>query len=399
MEALRATHCFDGERFRSDGVTVLIEGEDIVGVEPLAHDVPDGVEVTTYDGTLLPGLVDAHVHLVSDASVGSLERAGSSSDVDLDEMVSAMLATQAAAGVTTVRDLGDRGYRTLVARDRRTPGEPRVVAAGPPLTLPDGHCHFLGGGVEGIDAVRAAVREHVDRGVDLVKVMASGGMLTMGTDLLGVQFTPEELRAAVDETHSAGLRIVAHCHSEAGARHAVAAGVDGLEHATLLGADGVGAPDDLITAIAHRGLTVDPTLGFDPSRVVPIEQAPAHVKAVVARVGMTPVEVTRRRAQQITRMFELGVRIVSGIDAGAAPPKPHGSVWRAVVQLLDAGVDHARALATATSVAADDCQLGGTTGRLRPGLAADLVVVDGDLATDLTALGRPVAVRVRGVAI
>src|SRR3954470_24408928 len=247
MEALRAAHCFDGERFRSDGVTVLIEGEAIVGVEPLAYDVPDGVEVATYDGTLLPGLIDAHVHLVSDASVGSLERAGSSSEEDLDEMVSAMLATQAAAGVTTVRDLGDRGYRTLVARDRRTPGEPRVVAAGPPLTLLDGHCHFLGGRAEGIDAVRIAVREHVDRGVDLVKVMASGGMLTMGTDLLGVQFTPAELRAAVDETHAAGLRIVAHCHSEAGARHAVAAGVDGLEHATLLGADGVGAPEDLIT--------------------------------------------------------------------------------------------------------------------------------------------------------
>jgi imidazolonepropionase-like amidohydrolase len=396
MQAVKAARCFDGDRFLAGGVTVLVEDERIVGVEPLAYDVPEGVDVTAYDGTLLPGLVDAHVHLVSDASLGSLERAGSASDEELDAMVSAMLAAQAAAGVTTVRDLGDRGYRTLVARDRRSPGEPRVVAAGPPLTIPDGHCHFLGGGAEGVDAVRTAVREHVDRGVDLVKVMASGGMITMGTDLLGVQFTPEELRAAVDETHGAGLRVVAHCHSEAGAWHAVAAGVDGLEHATLLNADGVAVPEDLITEIARRGLTVDPTLGFDPARVVPLDQAPPHVKAVVARVGMTPVEVTHRRARQVALMFEHGVRVVSGIDAGAAPPKPHGALWRAVVQLLDAGIDHARALATATSVAADDCGLGSTTGRLRPGLAADLLVVDGDLATDLTTLGTPVAVWVRG---
>jgi imidazolonepropionase-like amidohydrolase len=399
MEAVKATHCYDGQRFRPEGVTLVIERDQILGVEPLSYDVPDGVEVTTYDGTLLPGLVDAHVHLVSDASVGSLERSGSASDEELDAIISAMLATQAAAGVTTVRDLGDRRYRTLVARDRRSPGEPRIVAAGPPLTVPDGHCHYLGGAAEGADAVRAVVREHVDQSVDVVKVMASGGMLTIGTDLLGVQFTAADLRAAVDETHVAGLRIVAHCHSEAGARHAVAAGVDGLEHATLLSAGGIATPDDLIDEIAARGITVDPTLGFDPERVIPIEQAPPHVRAVVEQVGMTPVEVSLRRVRQLARMREAGVRIVTGLDAGAAPPKPHGAVWHAVVHLLDAGFTSAEALATATSTAADDCGLGDITGRLTAGLSADLLVVDGDLATNLVALGSPVAVRVRGVRV
>ncbi len=402
MFGIKASRCFDGEHFR-DGVTVLVEDDAIVGVEPLAYEAPHGVETTTYDGTLLPGLVDAHVHLVATGALpgqpGSLEYAARLDDQALDEEITGTLAAQARAGVTTVRDLGDCGYRTLVARDRRSTGEARIVASGPPLTVAEGHCHYLGGVTGGIDGVRAAVREHAERGVDLIKVMASGGMITIGTDLLGVQFTPDELRAAVDEAHHVGLRIVAHCQSEAGARHAVAAGVDGLEHATFLTADGIGVPEDLIAEIAARDVTVDPTFGFDPARVPPIDQAPPHVRAVVARLGMTPTEVADRRARQVGRMHEHGVRLVSGLDAGAAPPKPHGGLWRAVVTLLDAGLTPAEALATATSVAADDCGLGGTTGRLTPGLAADLLVVDGDLEADLGALGRPRAVWVRGTAV
>src|SRR5215213_9604894 len=132
MWAIKAEGCFDGERFREEGVTVLVEGERIIGVEALAYDVPDGCEVTTYQGTVLPGLFDCHVHLVSDGSPGSLERAGSAGDDELDAIIAASLALQAAAGVTTVRDLGDRGYRTLVTRDHRSPSDPRIVAAGPP---------------------------------------------------------------------------------------------------------------------------------------------------------------------------------------------------------------------------------------------------------------------------
>src|SRR5690242_12476014 len=134
MWALKAPHCFDGARFRREGVTLLVDGEVIAGVEPLAYDVPAGVGVTAYDGTVLPGLVDAHVHLVSEGELpgrpGSLESSALLDDAGLDAMIAGTLAVQARAGVTTVRDLGDRRYRTLVARDRRQPGEPRIVAAG-----------------------------------------------------------------------------------------------------------------------------------------------------------------------------------------------------------------------------------------------------------------------------
>jgi imidazolonepropionase-like amidohydrolase len=403
MFGIKAARCFDGQRFRREGVTVLVDGERIVGVEPLGYDVPAGVEITTYDGTLLPGLIDCHVHLVAEGirpgAPGSLEAAGTLDDEGLDASIRRSLAKQAAAGVTTVRDLGDRRYRTLVARDRMSPGEPRIVAAGPPLTVPDGHCHYLGGTADGADGVRAAVREHTDRGVDVIKVMASGGLLTLGTDIFGVQFTAEALRAAVDESHRTGLRILAHCQSEAGARHAVAAGVDGLEHATLLAPSGIAAPDDLIAEIGRRGITVDPTLGIDPDRVIPIEQMPAHVGEMAERLGVVPAQIHVRRAPQLALMVEHGVRLVSGMDAGVTPPKPHGGLWRAVVQLLEAGVSTVQALASATSVAADDCGLTDATGRLAPGLAADLLVVEGDLETDLDALGRPQAVWVRGTSV
>lgn len=400
MWAIKATRCFDGEHFRPDGVTVLVEGDRIRGVEPLGFDVPHGCSVSTCDGTLLPGLIDGHVHLVAQStrpgSPGSLELAGALDDDAVDASISRSLAAQARAGVTTVRDLGDVRYRTLVARDRAGALEPRVVAAGPPLTVPAGHCHFLGGAVQGVEEVRASVREHADRGVDVIKVMASGGMLTPGTDVLGVQFSPEELRTAVDEAHAAGLRIVAHCHSEAAARHALAAGFDGLEHATLLGADGIGCPPDLIAEMASAGVTVDPTLGWDLGKLAPIEQAPAHIRDLVARFGLTPEEQRLRRAEQMRRVREAGIRVVSGLDAGVSPPKAHGGVWRAVVELADAGYSPIEALGTCTSVAADDCGLAGATGRLAPGMAADLLVVEGDLARDLSALGLPSEVWVRG---
>ena len=399
MWAIKAGRCFDGERFRVDGVTVLVEGEQILGVEPLAYDVPADVEVTSYDGTLLPGLVDCHVHLVADGSPGSLERAGTLSDDVLDETIAGSLARQAAAGVTTVRDLGDAGYRTLVARDRRTPGEPRVVAAGPPLTIPDGHCHFLGGAVSGAYEATAAVREHVDRGVDVIKVMASGGMLTSESDVFGVQFEQAELEAVVAATHEAGLRVLAHGHSAASLRQAVAVGVDGVEHATCLLESGPSVPEDLFEVIARRGITMDPTLGLDPSRMPPPELMPRAMKELLARFGLTPAGLAAVRTAQVARARELGVRVVTGLDAGATPAKPHGFVWRAVAQLQGAGYSSAEAVATATSLAADDCGLGGTTGRLVPGHAADLVVVDGDLSSDLEALSRPVDVRVRGTQV
>jgi imidazolonepropionase-like amidohydrolase len=372
----------------------MVDGDTIVGVESGHPDLPDGVEVTTYDGTLLPGLIDCHVHLVADGTVGSLELAGTLDDDELDAVIRASLGTEAAGGVTTVRDLGDRGYRTLAARS--LPGLSRVVAAGPPITSPGGHCHYLGGEASGVDGVDRAVAEHAERGVDAIKVMASGGLLTPGTDAFGVQFEADELRALVEAAHERGLRVLAHAHSLTGVRHALSAGVDGIEHFTGLTEEGLVLPEELLEEVASAGVQVCPTVGANPARIPPPDKMPPGLRAAMERTGLDFPTFTASRIEQLSRLRAHGVRLVSGTDAGISPAKAHGGVGFAVLDLVAAGYPVAEALATATSGAAESCGLGSVTGRLAPGLAADLLVVDGDLSADPPALRRPVAVVVRG---
>ena len=393
MQAFRAAEAFDGSAFVGP-TTVLVDGGSIVGVERGHPDLPDAVDVATYAGTLLPGLIDCHVHLVATSVVGSLEEAGSLTDDELDARIRAGLAAQRAGGVTTVRDLGDRHYRTLGAR--ALDGLPRVVPAGPPLTEPGGHCHYLGGEASGVDGVRRAVAEHVEGGVDVIKVMASGGMLTPGTDAFGVQFSDEELRAIVEAAHDAGLQVLAHAHSLASIRHAVAAGVDGIEHFTGLTAEGLRMPDEVIELVAAAGIQVCPTAGADLAKVPPPEHMSPGLRAALDRLGLDFPTMRETRMGHFAALRSHGVRVVSGTDAGISPPKAHGGAGFAVLDLVAAGYPVAEALATATSGAAESCGLADVTGRLAPGLAADLLVVDGDVSQDPEALLRPVAVVVRG---
>ena len=396
MEAFRAAQVFDGSAFLGPS-TVLLDGEHVVGVEPGHPDLPDRTPVTTYAGTVLPGLFDCHVHLVATSVVGSLEQAGGLDDDELDGVIRASLAAEVAGGVTTVRDLGDRHYRTLEAR--ALPGLPRVVAAGPPLTVAGGHCHYLGGEAIGVDGVRAAVSEHADRGVDVIKVMASGGMLTPGTDSFAVQFSAEELREVVEAGHEAGLQVLAHAHSLAGVRHAVAAGVDGIEHFTGLTEDGLQMPDSLLDEVAVAGLRVCPTAGADPALMPPTDRLPPGIRAALEQLGHDMPSFRAARIGHLAQMRGRGVEVVTGTDAGISPPKGHGLARFAVYDLVAAGYPVAEALATATSGAALACGLADVTGSLRPGLSADLLVVEGDLAEDVEALSRPVAVVVRGARV
>jgi imidazolonepropionase-like amidohydrolase len=399
LRALRAPVVFDGTRFVPGGATVLVEADTIVGVEPYDYDVPVACPVTTYDGTLLPGLVDAHVHLVSDGQLGSLERSGAQSDEDVDATIVESLRAQLAAGVTTVRDLGDARYRTLAFRDRDEPGLPRIVAAGPPMTVPDGHCHYLGGCVDGPEAIRAGVREHADRGVDLVKVMASGGLVTAGTDFLGVQFSADDLRVLVDTAHGLGLPVVAHAHSLAGIEHALAAGVDGIEHFTGMVEGGLSVPDAVLDRVAEAGVVLDLTFGFDWDRFAAMPSPPPNVLEAMRRTGMDARSSLAARQRVAARVRERGITMVCGDDAGAGPPKPHGGMAGALEHLLEAGSPLEEALAAATSVGAAAFGLAAVTGSLRSGLAADLVVLGGDVRTDATQLRRPVGVMVGGIGL
>jgi imidazolonepropionase-like amidohydrolase len=393
VDAFRAAQVFDGSAFLGPA-TVVVDGERIVGLEQGHPDLPDSAQVTTYDGTLLPGLFNCHVHLVADSTIGGLERAGSMGDDELDAVIRDSLAAEVAGGVTTVMDLGDRHYRTLGAR--ALPGLPRVVAAGPPITVPGGHCHYLGGEATGAGGLRRAVDEHAERGVDVIKVMASGGMLTPGTDSFGTQFEADVLRELVEAAHAAGLQVLAHAHSLAGIRHAFDAAVDGIEHFTGLTAEGLLLPDDLLADVAAAGVQVCPTMGADPALMPPPDKMPPGLRTTFERLGLDFPSFTASRVTAVGRMREHGITVITGTDAGISPPKGHGLVRFAIYELVAAGYPVAEALATATSGAAASCGLSEVTGALRPGLAADLLVVDGDLASDVEALGRPVATMVRG---
>jgi imidazolonepropionase-like amidohydrolase len=385
LTALRAAWLFDGtgSTLIPDPL-VVIDGGTIVAVGSGAA-APDGADVIDLGAAaLLPGLVDTHVHLAFDASadpVGAL--AGRSEDEARDAMIRAGQAALR-GGVTTVRDLGDRDYLSLGLRGR--PGLPTILAAGPPVTTPAGHCHYLGGGAEPTEAgVRAAVREHVERGVDVIKIMASGGTLTPGTYQHLPQFTPELLRAAVDEAHRHGLQVTAHAHAVQAIADGVAAGADGLEHVSFWTEDSVDAPAELIQLIADRRTIVGAKLGMVP---VPGLEPPPVVRARI------PLMMANMR-----RMYEAGAQIVAGSDAGIAPIKPHDVVRHAPDQLRQIGIGQAEALRMITSAAAGVIGLGHRKGRIAPGFDADILAVDGDPITDPAALHRIRAVYARGTAV
>ncbi len=288
--------------------------------------------------------------------------------------------------MTTVRDLGDRGYLSLGLRDAAAgdPSLPTIVAAGPPITSPGGHCHFLGSPADGVAGIRAAIREHAERGVDVIKIMASGGNLTPGSRPELPQFGPAELRAAVDEAHRHDLPVVAHAHGTQAIVDAVAAGVDGLEHVTFMTADGVDAiPADLLTALATTPVVLGITLGL-----VPVAHTGGPTSGMLAR---RPALTANAR-----RMYEAGATIIPGTDAGVTPAKPHDVVRWAVGQLGQIGMAPAEALRAATSGAAAACGLGKRKGRIAAGYDADLLAVDGDPLADPADLHRIRAVYVRG---
>jgi len=388
MRAYRADRAFDGTRALPGGALVLVEGRKIVGVEPASAPAPAGFEVTDLPGaTLLPGLIDTHVHLCGDSGPRALDQVPELSAGELERVIDTAEQQHLRAGVTAVRDLGDHRWAVLDRIGADGAG-PTVVGAGPPITSPGGHCWSMGGEASGGDELRRAVRERAERGAGVVKVMASGGVLTPDTDVTACQFTLEQLQTLVDEAHRLGLPVTAHAHGLAAVERSVAAGVDGIEHCSCLTGTGVRTPPELAAGLAVAGVQVCPTLGRAPG-----VDPPPHVQARMDAVGAT----FEAHLSHVARLHRAGVTLLAGTDAGIGPTKPHGSVPQAVADLVgECGVPVAEALTAATSGAARACGLGDRTGRLAAGYDADLLVADGDVRADVTALQRPRVVVSRG---
>lgn len=333
----------------------------------------DGKHLAFPDATVVPGLIDAHVHLAFDGGGDPVATLDESSDETLLADMRRRAEQLLRSGVTTVRDLGDRHGLALRLDEEiglgGTPG-PRIVSAGTPATPPGGHCHFLGGEVSGVDQVRDLVRRNLAAGAGVIKAMVTGGGLTKdGPKSWQSQFTPEELRALVDEAHEAGVPVAAHAHGTDGIVAAVEAGVDTIEHCTWMTSDGFDLREDVLKKIVDDGIAVCP--------------------AVSPHWQMLPRFFGEERAATmfdlVRQMAEAGAKLIAGTDAGVQRAGFDGLV-PALSFYAHLGLPTSRILDMATVDAADALGLGETTGRIAPGFRADLLVVERDPLEDLDAL-------------
>ncbi len=362
----------------ADGA-VLVDGDRIVAAGPRgdverAPGAADALRRHVH-GTLLPGLIDAHVHLAFD---GGDDPAGMLAGIDrteLEKRMAARAATLVRAGVTTARDLGDLGRATVGLRAAIRRGErtgPRLVLATTPLTSPGGHCWFLGGEVGTPEQVAALVADNARAGADLIKVMASGGAMTPGgPPMWQGQFTRDELAAVVRAAHAHGLPVAAHAHGTATIDDCVAAGVATIEHCSWRTPDRMAYDPEIARRIAESGVAVCRCVSGD-------------WRDFLRRLGANAEPLTAA----IRAMRAAGVRFVAGTDAGV-PGAAFDDYAGMLEFFAEIGFAPGEILDMATVHAADALGLGAVTGRLRPGMSADVLAVDGDPADGPSVLRRP----------
>jgi imidazolonepropionase-like amidohydrolase len=314
--------------------------------------------------TLTPGLIDAHVHLCFD---GTADFAGEAREMSTDAIATVKAVRNAARtlehGVTTVRDLGGRNDSVIqVARGvaRGMIAGPRILAAGRALTITGGHGHNVGFAreVDGPDAVRQAVREEIRAGATALKLVATGGVLTPGITYDFTAFTFAELEAAVDEATKWGRVVGAHAIGPAGIEQAVRAGVDSIEHGSMI-------TPEIARLMKTRGTFHVPTI----SAIRGMVEHPDEVPAYAVEKALALADVAR---DAFRRSVRAGVRIACGTDAGT-PFNPHGNATHEIVRMVEWGLTPLKAMHAATSSAADLLRMP-DVGRVGEGALADLVL-------------------------
>jgi len=375
--AYRADRVFDGVSEQAiQDAAVVVEGGRISYVGQAAG-VPPGTEVVDLgDATLLPGLVDAHVHLVWSASAEPHEVVERESRALTALRCANNAALHLRAGVTTVRDVGATdGLSIDVARavGLGVLRGPRVIAAGRAIAMTGGHGWFLGREADGAEAVRHAVRSELKAGATCIKLMASGGVYGHAEEPGSPQLTVEEMRAGVEETHKAGRKVAAHAYSIEAIGNALDAGVDSIEHGSFMDRDTAGR-------MRESGTYLVPTMSVyrAMSEGGPELGAPEYIRRKTADV----LEASR---EAFRLALEAGVPVAAGTDCGA-PGHPHGTLPEELMLMVESGASPIQALRFGTSAAADLLGLGDEVGSLEPGKRADLLAVDGDPTSEILAL-------------
>jgi len=364
---------------------IVIEGEKIVQIIA-SSEVKAAAGDTTIDlpdATLLPGLIDAHTHLTFDlSSLGYQGLAISTAREALHGARNARLTLE--AGFTTVRNLGAKDYADIALRDAINEGDaigPRILASGPALGITGGHCdenllppafHHGGEGVaDGVEAVQHKVREVIKYGADVIKICATGGVLSKGDDPNASQYTLEEMKAIVADAHRLGRRVAAHAHGAEGVRWASEAGVDSIEHGHLM-------DDASIAALKKNGTYLVPTLFLTEYMQANLE------RSNVPEFSKQKMRDVAAAAQiNVKKAISAGVKVAFGTDAAVYPHGLNAGEFHVYVKL---GMTPLAAIQTATINAADLLGWTKSVGTVEVGKWADLIAVDGDPTKDVTTL-------------
>ena len=392
---LRARRLIDGTGKDPVDFPVIVVKNNVisgVGVEDQI-DLPRGRmvnEITLENGTLLPGLIDSHVHLAL-GTRGRYEEM--MRETDGVHLITGIVNSGEAlhAGITTIKEAGARNRVALDLREGWRRGlieAPRLIVSGRPLTVPGGHFHFCNNNeCEGVDEVRERVRQLVEEGVDFIKIMASGGG-TRGTSNRQASFSEEELRAAVEEAHRLNKTVAAHCEAYESVGNAARAGVDVLEHCGFILPNGSrGFDKEAVRTMVDKELYYDPTLQTGAAirdalreREQRGETLTESEKSTLARQEYK----IRRKSENLARMLDMGVQVVAGSDGIGLGNSAR--LIRAMELMAEAGMTPMQVITAATSKAAKALKVDNAFGAIKEGLEADIIVVEGDPSSDISSL-------------
>ncbi|WND03960.1 amidohydrolase family protein [Temperatibacter marinus] len=355
------------------GAAVHVKDGKIVAVGNVSVDGAKVIDLK--EKTLLPGLMDMHVHLTGDPTEGFF------ADVSYSQPRYAVRAVRLAkrtlmAGFTTVRNLGAGGYSVIAVRDGINAGEimgPRIWAAGNSIGIVGGHCDNnwsppeanaqSGGAANGPWAVRAKVRENIKYGANTIKICATGGVFSKGTSVGAQQMVLEEMKAAVDEAHLRGRIIAAHAHGTSGIKDAIRAGVDSIEHCSFLDQEGIDLALKHGTYLSCDIYNTEYTLAFGEANGVPEEN--------INKEKM----VSKAQRESFRKAHEAGVKLVFGSDAAIYP---HGDNAKQFSVMVKFGMTPLESIQAATITSAALLKQEKSLGQIKAGFLADIIAVDGD---------------------